>query len=149
MLDKNKSLGMGIIAIFFGALIFIFYSNNADNGGIVNPQVENPLLETQQRSESEVMVTGVEEDIKTSELEPELIQQRDALYLKISDIMTQLSQGQKPDLRIVSQLADEQYKLVKAQAVTTDEAIATLQFLRQILPEMDMELAREIKRIEN
>ena len=140
---------MGIIAIFFGALIFIFYSNNADNGGIVNPQVENPLLETQQRSESEVMVTGVEEDIKTSELEPELIQQRDALYLKISDIMTQLSQGQKPDLRIVSQLADEQYKLVKAQAVTTDEAIATLQFLRQILPEMDMELAREIKRIEN
>ncbi|WP_347454371.1 hypothetical protein ABEF86_10545 [Acinetobacter thermotolerans] len=149
MLDKNKSLGVGIIAIFFGALIFIFYSNNADNGGIVNPQVENPLLETQQRSESEVMVTGVEEDIKTSELEPELIQQRDALYLKISDIMTQLSQGQKPDLRIVSQLADEQYKLVKAQAVTTDEAIATLQFLRQILPEMDMELAREIKRIEN
>ncbi|KGT47344.1 MULTISPECIES: hypothetical protein [Acinetobacter] len=149
MLDKNKSLGMGIIAIFFGALIFIFYSNNADNGGIVNPQVENPLLETQQRSESEVMVTGVEEDIKTSELEPELIQQRDALYLKISDITTQLSQGQKPDLRIVSQLADEQYKLVKAQAVTTDEAIATLQFLRQVLPEMDMELAREIKRIEN
>lgn len=140
---------MGIIAIFFGALIFIFYSNNADNGGIVNPQVENPLLETQQRSESEVMVTGVEEDIKTSELEPELIQQRDALYLKISDITTQLSQGQKPDLRIVSQLADEQYKLVKAQAVTTDEAIATLQFLRQVLPEMDMELAREIKRIEN
>ncbi|WP_347473786.1 hypothetical protein [Acinetobacter thermotolerans] len=130
-------------------MIFIFYSNNADNGGIVNPQVENPLLETQQRSESEVMVTGVEEDIKTSELEPELIQQRDALYLKISDITTQLSQGQKPDLRIVSQLADEQYKLVKAQAVTTDEAIATLQFLRQVLPEMDMELAREIKRIEN
>lgn len=41
-----------------------------------------------------------------------------------------------------------QRQLIKVKVISVQEATATIQFLQKVLPEMESELAREIKLIE-
>lgn len=68
--------------------------------------------------------------------------------MQLADISNHLSQGRKPDLREVSRILEMQRQLVKVKVISVQEATATIQFLQKVLPEMEGELAREIKLIE-
>ena len=72
-----------------------------------------------------------------NETHTQLLQQREQVYQQFQQINTQMSQGQQPNQNQVLALLKQQYKLVEKGVVNVDEAISSIQYLRQILPEMD------------
>ena len=90
----------------------------------------------------------LENEQKIAQQNQQIIQKRDDLYMQLADISNHLSQGRKPDLREVSRILEMQRQLVKVKVISIQEATATIQFLQKVLPEMESELAREIKLIE-
>ena len=67
----------------------------------------------------------------------QLLQQREQVFQQFQQINTQMSQGQQPNQNQVLALLEQQYRLVEKGVVHVDEAISSIQYLRQILPEMD------------
>ena len=59
-----------------------------------------------------------------------------------------MSQGQQPNQNQVLALLEQQYRLVEKGVVQVDEAISSIQYLRQILPEMDRALDRQLAKLE-
>ena len=78
----------------------------------------------------------------------ELLKQQEQLYLDFTQIINALSEGQRPDLQQVSLLITKQQKLVEAQLVSREEAKAQIEFLIKVLPEMDHELHRALRVLE-
>jgi Na+-transporting NADH:ubiquinone oxidoreductase subunit NqrC len=78
----------------------------------------------------------------------ELLKQQEQLYLDFTQIINALSEGQQPDPQQVSLLITQQQKLVEAQLVSRDEAKAQIEFLIKVLPEMDHELHRALRVLE-
>ena len=77
-----------------------------------------------------------------------LLKQQQQLYLDFAQIISALGQGQQPDPRQVSLLVSLQQTLVEAKLVTRDEAKAQIEFLLKVLPEMDHELHRALRTLE-
>ncbi|WP_180162823.1 hypothetical protein [Acinetobacter sp. YH12069] len=71
------------------------------------------------------------------EMHTQLLQQREQVFQEFQQINTQMSQGQQPNQNQVLALLEQQYRLVEKGVVNVDEAISSIQYLRQILPEMD------------
>ncbi|UIJ74879.1 hypothetical protein [Acinetobacter sp. SH20PTE14] len=71
------------------------------------------------------------------EMHTQLLQQREQVFQQFQQINTQMSQGQQPNQNQVLALLEQQYRLVEKGVVNVDEAISSIQYLRQILPEMD------------
>ncbi|MCL6248938.1 hypothetical protein M5F00_13815 [Acinetobacter sp. ANC 4945] len=71
------------------------------------------------------------------ETHAQLLQQREQVFQQFQQINTQMSQGQQPNQNQVLTLLEQQYRLVEKGVVNVDEAISSIQYLRQILPEMD------------
>ncbi|WP_111885846.1 hypothetical protein [Acinetobacter sp. CFCC 11171] len=86
--------------------------------------------------------------ILDSETHSELLQQREQVYQQFQQINTLMSQGQQPNQNQVLALLEQQYNLVKKGVVKLDEAISSIQYLRQILPEMDRALDRKLAKLE-
>mgnify|MGYP000588978001 FL=1 len=78
----------------------------------------------------------------------ELSKQQEQLYLDFTQIINALSEGQRPDPHQVSLLITQQQKLVEAQLVSKAEAKAQIDFLIKVLPEMDHELHRALRVLE-
>ena len=72
-----------------------------------------------------------------NETHTQLLQQREQVYQQFQQINTLMSQGQQPNQNQVLALLEQQYRLVEKGVVNVDEAISSIQYLRQILPEMD------------
>lgn len=108
---------------------------------------EQPVL-IQQESQLPDPTPMLENEQKIAQQNQQIIQKRDDLYMQLADISNHLSQGRKPDLREVSRILEMQRQLVKVKVISVQEATATIQFLQKVLPEMEGELAREIKLIE-
>ena len=77
-----------------------------------------------------------------------MLKQQQQLYLDFAQIISALGQGQQPDPRQVSLLVSLQQTLVEAKLVTRDEAKAQIEFLLKVLPEMDHELHRALRTLE-
>ncbi len=82
------------------------------------------------------------------EIHTQLLQQREQVYQEFQQINTLMSQGQQPNQNQVLALLEQQYNLVKKGVVKLDEAISSIQYLRQILPEMDRALDRQLAKLE-
>ena len=108
---------------------------------------EQPVL-IQQESQLPDPTHILENEQKIAQQNQQIIQKRDDLYMQLADISNHLSQGRKPDLREVSRILEMQRQLVKVKVISVQEATATIQFLQKVSPEMEGELAREIKLIE-
>ncbi|MEG2265671.1 MAG: hypothetical protein RSC68_15215, partial [Acinetobacter sp.] len=78
----------------------------------------------------------------------ELSKQQEQLYLDFTQIINALSEGQRPNPQQVSLLISQQQKLVEAQLVSKAEAKAQIEFLIKVLPEMDHELHRALRVLE-
>lgn len=98
-----------------------------------------------QITESLVKAQSAEQNKETR---AQLLQQREQVYQQFQAINTQLSQGQQPDQNEMINLLEQQYTLVQKGVVKADEAILYIQYLRQILPEMDRFLDRQQAKLE-
>lgn len=88
------------------------------------------------------------QSILDSETHSELLQQREQVFQQFQQINTQMSQGQQPNENQVLTLLEQQYRLVEKGVVNVDEAISSIQYLRQILPEMDRSLDEQQAKLE-
>ncbi|ENV11552.1 hypothetical protein WCE14_12910 [Acinetobacter schindleri] len=150
MLNNNKNMIIGIAMIFFSGLALMLLLMK-DEDSIAKAEHssldEQPVL-IQQESQLPDPTPMLENEQKIAQQNQQIIQKRDDLYVQLADISNHLSQGRKPDLREVSRILEIQRQLVKVKVISVQEATATIQFLQKVLPEMEGELAREIKLIE-
>lgn len=150
MLNNNKNMIIGIAMIFFSGLALMLLLMK-DEDSIAKAEHssldEQPVL-IQQESQLPDPTPMLENEQKIAQQNQQIIQKRDDLYMQFADISNHLSQGRKPDLREVSRILEMQRQLVKVKVISVQEATATIQFLQKVLPEMEGELAREIKLIE-
>lgn len=150
MLNNNKNMIIGIAMIFFSGLALMLLLMK-DEDSIAKAEHssldEQPVL-IQQESQLPDPTPMLENEQKIAQQNQQIIQKRDDLYMQLEDISNHLSQGRKPDLREVSRILEMQRQLVKVKVISVQEATATIQFLQKVLPEMEGELAREIKLIE-
>lgn len=150
MLNNNKNMIIGIAMIFFSGLaLMLFLMKDEDSIAKAEHSSldEQPVL-IQQESQLPDPTPMLENEQKIAQQNQQIIQKRDDLYMQLADISNHLSQGKKPDLREVSRILEIQRQLVKVKVISVQEATATIQFLQKVLPEMESELAREIKLIE-
>jgi len=150
MLNNNKNMIIGIAMIFFSGLALMLLLMK-DEDSIAKAEHssldEQPVL-IQQESQLPDPTPMLENEQKIAQQNQQIIQKRDDLYMQLADISNHLSQGRKPDLREVSRILEMQRQLVKVKVISVQEATATIQFLQKVLPEMEGELAHEIKLIE-
>lgn len=150
MLNNNKNMIIGIALIFLSGLVLMLLLMK-DEDSIAKAEHssldEQPVL-IQQESQLPDPTPMLENEQKIAQQNQQIIQKRDDLYMQLADISNHLSQGRKPDLREVSRILEMQRQLVKVKVISVQEATATIQFLQKVLPEMEGELAREIKLIE-
>ncbi|WP_286860708.1 MULTISPECIES: hypothetical protein [Acinetobacter] len=150
MLNNNKNMIIGIALIFLSGLVLMLLLMK-DEDSIAKAEHssldEQPVL-IQQESQLPDPTPMLENEQKIAQQNQQIIQKRDDLYMQLADISNHLSQGRKPDLREVSRILEMQRQLVKVKVISVQEATATIQFLQKVLPEMESELAREIKLIE-
>ncbi|MEB5929020.1 MULTISPECIES: hypothetical protein [Acinetobacter] len=150
MLNNNKNMIIGIAMIFFSGLALMLLLMK-DEDSIAKAEHssldEQPVL-IQQESQLPDPTPMLENEQKIAQQNQQIIQKRDDLYMQLADISNHLSQGKKPDLREVSRILEIQRQLVKVKVISVQEATATIQFLQKVLPEMESELAREIRLIE-
>ena len=150
MLNNNKNMIIGIALIFLsGLVLMLLLIKDEDNIAKAEHSSldEQPVL-IQQESQLPDPTPMLENEQKIAQQNQQIIQKRDDLYVQLADISNHLSQGRKPDLREVSRILEMQRQLVKVKVISVQEATATIQFLQKVLPEMEGELAREIKLIE-
>ncbi|WP_333831523.1 hypothetical protein [Acinetobacter schindleri] len=150
MLNNNKNMIIGITLIFLSSLaLMLFLMKDEDSIAKAEHSSldEQPVL-IQQESQLPDLTPMLENEQKIAQQNQQIIQKRDDLYMQLADISNHLSQGRKPDLREVSRILEMQRQLVKVKVISVQEATATIQFLQKVLPEMEGELAREIKLIE-
>jgi len=150
MLNNNKNMIIGITLIFLSSLaLMLLLIKDEDNIAKAEHSSldEQPVL-IQQESQLPDLTPMLENEQKIAQQNQQIIQKRDDLYMQLADISNHLSQGRKPDLREVSRILEMQRQLVKVKVISVQEATATIQFLQKVLPEMESELAREIKLIE-
>ncbi|MEQ0923630.1 hypothetical protein ABLT40_07435 [Acinetobacter schindleri] len=150
MLNNNKNMIIGITLIFLSSLaLMLLLIKDEDNIAKAEHSSldEQPVL-IQQESQLPDLTPMLENEQKIAQQNQQIIQKRDDLYIQLADISNHLSQGRKPDLREVSRILEMQRQLVKVKVISVQEATATIQFLQKVLPEMEGELAREIKLIE-
>ena len=150
MLNNNKNMIIGIAMIFFSGLaLMLFLMKDEDSIAKAEHSSldEQPVL-IQQESQLPDPTPMLENEQKIAQQNQQIIRKRDDLYMQLADISNHLSQGRKPDLREVSRILEMQRQLVKVKVISVQEATATIQFLQKVLPEMEGELAREIKLIE-
>ncbi len=150
MLNNNKNMIIGIAMIFFSGLALMLLLMK-DEDSIAKAEHssldEQPVL-IQQESQLPDPTPMLENEQKIAQQNQQIILKRDDLYMQLADISNHLSQGKKPDLREVSRILEIQRQLVKVKVISVQEATATIQFLQKVLPEMESELAREIRLIE-
>lgn len=141
---------IGIAMILFSGLALIFLLMNDENDISTTKHYSlndhSVLIQTESQLHSPASI--LENEQKVSQQNQQFIQKRDALYMQLAEISNHLSQGKQQDLREVSKILETQRQLVKVKVISVQEASATIEFLQKVLPEMEMELAREIKLIE-
>jgi len=149
MLNNNKNMIIGITLIFLSSALMLLLMKDEDSIAKAEHSSldEQPVL-IQQESQLPDPTPMLESEQKIAQQNLQIIHKRDDLYMQLADISNHLSQGRKPDLREVSRILEMQRQLVKVKVISVQEATATIQFLQKVLPEMESELAREIKLIE-
>lgn len=69
-----------------------------------------------------------------------LLEKRVMLYQFLGELSFEMIEGQKPDLRKVTEMMMLQNELVKKGLIDKQEALNYLDFLRKVFPEMETEL---------
>ena len=150
---NKKLIALGLTFSLFLGLIILFLKpkqehveqqqTQLDTQKVLSPftvQTTNNALNDQSSKQKQ--------ERQDKEMHTQLLQQREQVYQQFQQINTLMSQGQQPNQNQVLALLEQQYNLVKKGVVKLDEAISSIQYLRQILPEMDRALDRKLAKLE-
>lgn len=129
-------------------LILVFLKPQQQERQYKQTQFENITLSTPPDAQTTESLVKEQSAEQNQEIPVQLLQQREQVYQQLQAINTQLSQGQQPDQNEMLNLLEQQYALVQKGVVKADEAISYIQYLRQILPEMDRFLDRQQAKLE-
>ncbi|WP_159138134.1 hypothetical protein [Acinetobacter sp. YH12200] len=158
MKDKTVLLYLIIGLLLFGILVAIAYQIRQDiyRTDFANQaQAHRDQVARLEKSPNYISLS-FKSNSQNTQAEPNnvatkqslLLKQQQQLYLDFAQIISALGQGQQPDPRQVSLLVSLQQTLVEAKLVTRDEAKAQIEFLLKVLPEMDHELHRALRTLE-
>lgn len=158
MKDKTVLLYLIIGLLLFGILVAIAYQIRQDiyRTDFANQAQAHRDQVARLEKSSSYMSLSFKSNSQNTQAEPNnvatkqslLLKQQQQLYLDFAQIISALGQGQQPDPRQVSLLVSLQQTLVEAKLVTRDEAKAQIEFLLKVLPEMDHELHRALRTLE-
>ena len=158
MKDKTVLLYLIIGLLLFGILVAIAYQIRQDiyRTDFSNQAQAHRDQVARLEKSSSYMSLSFKSNSQNTQAEPNnvatkqslLLKQQQQLYLDFAQILSALGQGQQPDPRQVSLLVSLQQTLVEAKLVTRDEAKAQIEFLLKVLPEMDHELHRALRTLE-
>ena len=158
MKDKTVLLYLIIGLLLFGILVAIAYQIRQDiyRTDFANQVQAHRDQVARLEKSSSYMPLSFKSNSQNTQAEPNnvatkqslLLKQQQQLYLDFAQIISALGQGQQPDPRQVSLLVSLQQTLVEAKLVTRDEAKAQIEFLLKVLPEMDHELHRALRTLE-
>lgn len=158
MKDKTVLLYLIIGLLLFGILVAIAYQIRQDiyRTDFANQVQAHRDQVARLEKSSSYMSLSFKSNSQNTQAEPNnvatkqslLLKQQQQLYLDFAQIISALGQGQQPDPRQVSLLVNLQQTLVEAKLVTRDEAKAQIEFLLKVLPEMDHELHRALRTLE-
>ncbi|ENW86247.1 MULTISPECIES: hypothetical protein [Acinetobacter] len=158
MKDKTVLLYLIIGLLLFGILVAIAYQIRQDiyRTDFANQVQAHRDQVARLEKSSSYMSLSFKSNSQNTQAEPNnvatkqslLLKQQQQLYLDFAQIISALGQGQQPDPRQVSLLVSLQQTLVEAKLVTRDEAKAQIEFLLKVLPEMDHELHRALRTLE-
>lgn len=158
MKDKTVLLYLIIGSLLFGILVAIAYQIRQDiyRTDFANQVQAHRDQVARLEKSSSYMSLSFKSNSQNTQAEPNnvatkqslLLKQQQQLYLDFAQIISALGQGQQPDPRQVSLLVSLQQTLVEAKLVTRDEAKAQIEFLLKVLPEMDHELHRALRTLE-
>ena len=150
---NKKLIALGLTFSLFLGLIILFLKpkqehveqqqTQLDTQKVLSPftvQTTNNALNDQSSKQKQ--------ERQDKEMHTQLLQQREQVYQQFQQINTLMSQGQQPNQNQVLALLEQQYNVVKKGVVKLDEAISSIQYLRQILPEMDRALDRKLAKLE-
>lgn len=157
MKDKTVLLYLIIGLLLFGILVAIAYQIRQDiyrTDFSNQAQAHRDQVARLEKSPS-YMSLSFKSNSQNTQAEPNnvatkqsLLLKQQQLYLDFAQILSALGQGQQPDPRQVSLLVSLQQTLVEAKLVTRDEAKAQIELLLKVLPEMDHELHRALRTLE-
>lgn len=156
MNDKTIMFYVMIGLLLFGTLVGIGYQVRQEiyRTNFTDQTHSDPVLPVE-KSASYISVNSPENSQTTKKKQndtvakqSELSKQQEQLYLDFTQIINALSEGQRPNPQQVSLLISQQQKLVEAQLVSKAEAKAQIEFLIKVLPEMDHELHRALRVLE-
>ena len=157
MKDKTVLLYLIIGLLLFGILVAIAYQIRQDiyRTDFSNQAQAHRDQVARLEKSSSYMSLSFKSNSQNTQAEPNnvatkqsLLLKQQQLYLDFAQILSALGQGQQPDPRQVSLLVSLQQTLVEAKLVTRDEAKAQIEFLLKVLPEMDHELHRALRTLE-
>lgn len=123
---------------------------SASHAGQVNtPALQQATIQPAQRSDMHAStktqgeqgidpMTGLPPDKN----DPAMIAKRKQVFMDITDIMTNMARGQKPELDVIISHANDIVMLTEAGYVPQQDALNSLDFLRKAFPELDIELSR-------
>ncbi len=158
MKDKTVLLYLIIGLLLFGILVAIAYQIRQDiyRTDFANQVQAHRDQVARLEKSSSYMSLSFKSNSQNTQAEPNnvatkqslLLKQQQQLYLDFAQIISALGQGHQPAPRQVSLLVSLQQTLVEAKLVTRDEAKAQIEFLLKVLPEMDHELHRALRTLE-
>lgn len=144
-MSKFSKISFLFIAMILSlaALVFLLKPNNAE---LHQSNSSHPIVLKQNVSQLNPQTTTVEISSDTQKDE-EFLEHRTRLYEFLGELSFDMIEGQKPDLRQVTDMMRLQNELVRQGLVEPQEALNYLEFLRQIFPEMETELVAFIEEI--
>ena len=142
-MSKFSKISFLFIAMILSlaALVFLLKPNNAE---LHQSNSTHPIVLKQNVSQLNLHTATVESDTQKDEA---LLEQRKRLYEFLGELSFDMIEGQKPDLRKVTEMMILQNELVRQGLVEPQEALNYLEFLKQIFPEMETELVAFIEEI--
>ncbi len=142
-MSKFSKISFLFIAMILSlaALVFLLKPNNAE---LHQSNSTHPIVLKQNVSQLNLHTATVESDTQKDEA---LLEQRKRLYEFLGELSFDMIEGQKPDLRQVTDMMRMQNELVRQGLVEPQEALNYLEFLKQIFPEMETELVAFIEEI--
>ncbi len=143
-MSKFSKISFLFIAVILSlaALVFLLKPNNAE---LHQSNSTHPIVLKQNVSQLNPQTTSVEP--ADTQKDEALLEQRKRLYEFLGELSFDMIEGQKPDLRQVTDMMRMQNELVRQGLVEPQEALNYLEFLKQIFPEMETELVAFIEEI--
>ncbi len=143
-MSKFSKISFLFIAMILSlaALVFLLKPNNAE---LHQSNSTHPIVLKQNVSQLNPQTTSVEP--ADTQKDEALLEQRKRLYEFLGELSFDMIEGQKPDLRQVTDMMRMQNELVRQGLVEPQEALNYLEFLKQIFPEMETELVAFIEEI--